>query len=61
MTPPPLRAVDVSCCTVAGASVRWPGRILRASDSTCISKRAEDDWRVHALYDLGAAALPTWS
>lgn len=39
----------------AGASVRWPGRILRASDGTCISKRGSTgtDWRVHAVYDLG--------
>ena len=39
----------------AGASVRWPGRILRACDGTCISKRGSKgtDWRVHAVYDLG--------
>ena len=39
----------------AGASVRWPGRVLRASDGTCISKRGSTgtDWRVHAVYDLG--------
>ena len=39
----------------AGASVRWPGRILRASDGTCISKRGSKgtDWRVHGVYDLG--------
>jgi len=39
----------------AGASVRWAGRILRASDGTCISKRGSTgtDWRVHAVYDLG--------
>jgi len=38
-----------------GASVRWPGRVLRASDGTCISKRGSKgtDWRVHAVYDLG--------
>ena len=38
-----------------GASVRWPGRILRASDGSCISKRGSKgtDWRVHAVYDLG--------
>jgi Transposase DDE domain len=38
-----------------GASVRWPGRILSASDGTCISKRGSKgtDWRVHAVYDLG--------
>jgi hypothetical protein len=39
----------------AGASVRWAGRILRAADGTCISKRGSKgtDWRVHAVYDLG--------
>jgi len=39
----------------AGASVRWPGRVLRVSDGTCISKRGSKgtDWRVHAVYDLG--------
>ena len=38
-----------------GASVRWTGRILRACDGTCISKRGSKgtDWRVHAVYDLG--------
>jgi len=38
-----------------GASVRWAGRILHASDGTCISKRGSKgtDWRVHAVYDLG--------
>lgn len=39
----------------AGASVRWPGRILRVSDGTCIGKRGNTgpDWRVHGVYDLG--------
>ena len=43
----------------AGASVRWAGRILRASDGTCISKRGSKgtDWRVHAVYDLGRAGF----
>jgi Transposase DDE domain len=38
-----------------GACVRWPGRILRASDGSCVSKRGSKgtDWRVHAVYDLG--------
>jgi hypothetical protein len=38
-----------------GASVHWPGRVLRVSDGTCISKRGSTgtDWRVHAVYDLG--------
>jgi hypothetical protein len=57
------KAVDfleaVMTCQLAakspGASVRWPGRILRASDGSCISKRGSKgtDWRVHAVYDLG--------
>ena len=39
----------------AGASVRWAGRILRASDGSCVSQRGSKgtDWRVHAVYDLG--------
>lgn len=38
-----------------GAGVRWPGRILRACDGSCVSKRGSTgtDWRVHAVYDLG--------
>jgi hypothetical protein len=39
----------------AGASVRWPGRCLRAADGTSISQRASSgtDWRVHGVFDLG--------
>ena len=39
----------------AGAVVHWAGRILRASDGTCIRERGSKttDWRVHAVYDLG--------
>ena len=39
----------------AGAALRWPGRILRASDGTCISRPGSTgtDWRVHAVFDLG--------
>ncbi len=38
-----------------GAAVRWAGRVLRASDGTCIRERGSKtaDWRVHAVYDLG--------
>ncbi len=38
-----------------GAAVRWPGRILRGCDGSCIRERgsASADWRVHAVYDLG--------
>ena len=41
--------------TSPGAAVRWAGRILRASDGTCIRERGSTttDWRVHAVYDLG--------
>jgi hypothetical protein len=38
-----------------GASVRWPGRILRGCDSTCTSRRT--DWRVHAVYDPGRSGI----
>jgi len=39
----------------AGASVRWPGRVLRAADGSSISQRASSgtDWRVHGVFDLG--------
>jgi hypothetical protein len=39
----------------AGASVRWPGRFLRAADGSSISRRASSgtDWRVHGVFDLG--------
>lgn len=35
--------------------IRWPGRVVRLSDGTSISKPASKgtDWRVHAVYDLG--------
>jgi hypothetical protein len=38
-----------------GADLRWPGRILRAADGTCISKPGSTgtDWRVHGVFDLG--------
>ncbi len=44
-----------SAAKAPGASVRWPGRVLRASNGTRISKRGSKgtDWRVHAVYDLG--------
>jgi hypothetical protein len=39
----------------AGASARWPGRILCAADGSSISQRASSgtDWRVHGVLDLG--------
>jgi hypothetical protein len=39
----------------AGASARWPGRVLRAADGSSISQRASSgtDWRVHGVLDLG--------
>lgn len=38
-----------------GASLRWPGRVLRLADGTCISKPGSKgtDWRVHGVFDLG--------
>ena len=40
---------------VPGADLRWPGRILRLSDGTCVSKPGSTgtDWRVHGVLDLG--------
>ena len=39
-----------------GSEFRWPGRVLRISDGSCVSKPGSKgtDWRVHAVYDLGA-------
>ena len=38
-----------------GAEMRWPGRVLRLADGTCVSKPGSTgtDWRVHAVFDLG--------
>ena len=38
-----------------GADLRWPGRILRLADGTCISKPGSQgtDWRIHGVFDLG--------
>ena len=37
-----------------GSDFRWPGRVLRISDGSCVSKPGSKgtDWRVHAVYDL---------
>jgi len=42
-----------------GSDFRWPGRSLRISDGTCVSKPGSKgtDWRVHAVYDLGAGGF----
>ena len=38
-----------------GADLRWPGRILRLADGTCVSKPGSQgaDWRIHGVFDLG--------
>ena len=38
-----------------GAEMRWPGRVLRLADGTCVSKPGSTgtDWRVHGVFDLG--------
>ena len=38
-----------------GADLRWPGRILRLADGTCVSKPGSTgtDWRIHGVFDLG--------
>ncbi len=38
-----------------GADLRWPGRMLRLADGTCVSKPGSKgtDWRVHGVFDLG--------
>ena len=38
-----------------GADLRWPGRLLRLADGTCVSKPGSTgtDWRIHVVFDLG--------
>lgn len=38
-----------------GPPVHWPGRLLRASDSSCVNQPASKgtDWRIHSVFDLG--------
>src|SRR5271155_3624945 len=45
-----LQAKTPGCC------FRWPGRVLRISDGSCVSKPGSKgtDWRGDAVYDLGA-------
>jgi len=40
---------------VPGAELRWPGRILRLADGTCVSQPGSTgtDWRVHGVFDRG--------
>src|SRR6202453_2489416 len=42
-----------------GSCFRWPGRVLRIADGSCVSKPGSKgtDWRVHAVYDLGAGGF----
>jgi hypothetical protein len=42
-----------------GAELRWPGRVLRLADGTCVSKpgSAGTDWRVHGVFDLGGGGF----
>jgi len=44
---------------VPGANLRWPGRTLRLSDGTCVSKPGSKgtDWRVHGVFDLGSGGF----
>ena len=38
-----------------GAELRWPGRILRLADGSCVSQPGSTgtDWRIHGVFDLG--------
>lgn len=42
-----------------GARLRWPGRMLRLADGTCVSKPGSKgtDWRVHGVFDLGSGGF----
>ena len=44
---------------VPGANLRWPGRMLRLADGTCVSKPGSKgtDWRVHGVFDLGSGGF----
>src|SRR5271156_6437015 len=48
-----LQAKTPGCC------FRWPGRVLRISDGSCVSKPGSKgtDWRGDAGYDLGASGF----
>ena len=56
-----LKAITDHLLTAKSASqaLHWPGRTLRASDGSCISKPGSKgtDWRVHGVYDLGAGGF----
>ncbi len=56
-----LKAILERQLAVAAGSqdLLWPGRCLRAADGTSISKPASGgtDWRVHAVFDLGAGGF----
>lgn len=47
---------------IPGACFRWPGRILRLADGSCVSKPGSKgtDWRIHAVYDLGAGGFSSF-
>ena len=46
-----------------GGAARWTGRTVRIADGTCVSKPggkrgvSGTDWRIHAVYDLGAGGF----
>jgi hypothetical protein len=42
-----------------GPCLRWPSRVVRISDGSCISKPGSKgtDWRVHGVYDLGSGGF----
>jgi hypothetical protein len=42
-----------------GSCFRWPGRVVRIADGSCVSKPGSKgtDWRLHAVYDLGAGGF----
>ena len=44
---------------VPGPSLRWPKRVLRISDGSCVSKPGSQgtDGRIHGVYDLGSGGF----
>jgi len=44
---------------IPGPCLRWPSRVLRICDGSCVSKPGSKgtDWRVHGVFDLGSGGF----
>ena len=56
-----LKAITDHLLAAKSASqhLHWPGRTIRLTDGTCVSKPGSKgtDWRIHGVYDLGAGGF----